>query len=98
LVHSNGVRARFTHVATKQKAVISAERDHLRQIRRLVSTGAYATVSEFVREAVAEKLARLRNAQLRDQVSRYVRKGHADEDSDLIAAQAFGGRGNRAKR
>jgi Arc/MetJ-type ribon-helix-helix transcriptional regulator len=85
-------------MATKQKAVISAERDHLREIRRLVTRGAYATVSEFVREAVAEKLARLRDGQLRDQVSRYVRKGHAEEDSDLIAAQAFGARGHRAKR
>jgi Arc/MetJ-type ribon-helix-helix transcriptional regulator len=78
-------------VATKQKTVISAEPEHLRAIEDLIADGRYRTVSEFVREAVREKLFRLQRERLAKQVARYVADGHASEDDDLVAAQALPG-------
>jgi Arc/MetJ-type ribon-helix-helix transcriptional regulator len=89
----------------RKRAVISADANALAEVEHLVRRGRYATVSEFVRAAVAEKLERERAQRLADQVAEYVRAGHADEDLDLVEAQAIGplprqrpkGRGRRAK-
>ncbi len=87
-------------MGTKEKAVVNAERRQLVEIERLVSAGAYASVSEFMREAVDDKLERLREARLGEQVARYAAAGHSDEDAELLAAQAFEtlARRPRAKR
>jgi|SRR5882724_3353461 len=46
------------------------------------------TLSDFVREAMDEKLARLEHELLADEVERYCAAGHGEEDGELIAAQA----------
>ena len=75
--------------STKRKAVINAESSHLDRVERLVEQGRYETLSEFMREAVAEKLERLERDRVAEAVERYCTAGHADEDGELIAAQAF---------
>jgi Arc/MetJ-type ribon-helix-helix transcriptional regulator len=75
----------------RKKAVISADPEALADIETLVRQGKYATVSEFIREAIAENLSRVRQARLAEQVARYCAAGQADEDDDLVAAQAFPG-------
>ncbi len=76
----------------KRKAVINAEKSQLDRVQALIESGRYRTVSEFVREAVDEKLERIEQARIAVAVERYVAAGHADEDGDLIDAQAFDGR------
>jgi Arc/MetJ-type ribon-helix-helix transcriptional regulator len=76
-------------VGTKRRAVVNAEADHLARIDVLVTKGRYRTLSDFVREAVDEKLARVERDLLEDEVARYCAAGHAAEDDDIIAAQAF---------
>lgn len=76
-------------MGARAKAVINADRRQLVAIERLVDKGAYASTSQFVREALDEKLERLREARLSDQVARYAAAGLGDEDDDLVAAQAF---------
>ena len=73
----------------KRKVVFNAETQHLTQIQALVRAGRYASASEFLRDAIDEKLATLGRAQLAEQVARYCTTGHADEDEGLIAAQAI---------
>ena len=73
----------------KRKAVINAEQSQLERVQRLIDSGRYRTVSQFVREAVDEKLARIEQDRIAEAVERYVAAGHAHEDSDLIEAQAF---------
>ena len=84
----------------KQKAVINAERAQLERVQGFIRRGRYRTVSEFVREAVDEKLARLEADRVAEAVERYCAAGHAAEDADLIGAQAFGTRtrGDQKKR
>lgn len=71
----------------KRKAVINAEASQLDRIQRLIGSGRYRTVSEFVREAVEEKLERIEQDRIAEAVERYCTAGHAHEDIDLIAAQ-----------
>ena len=72
--------------------MISADPEALAQVESLVQEGRYATVSEFVREAIAENLNRVRQARLAEQVARYCESSDAkDNDDDLIRAQAFPG-------
>jgi Arc/MetJ-type ribon-helix-helix transcriptional regulator len=71
----------------RKKAVVSTEPAVLAEVEALVRRGAYATVSAFVREAMADKLARVRSLELREQVAKYCRE--AGDDNELIAAQAF---------
>lgn len=73
----------------KHKAVISADAEHLAEVEILVRDGKFRTISEFVREAMREKLERTRATRLAEQVSEYCRHGYQHEDSDLVAAQAF---------
>ena len=88
--------------STKRKAVINAEASHLERVQRLVEQGRYETLSEFMREAVAEKLERIECDRVAEAVERYCAAGHAEEDGDLIAAQAIEAssrpRGRRSKR
>lgn len=73
----------------KQKTVFTAEPEQLKEIGEVVSSGRYRSTSEFLREAIDDKLQRLQRERLADQVDRYCSEGHADEDSDLVEAQAF---------
>jgi Arc/MetJ-type ribon-helix-helix transcriptional regulator len=75
------------HEVARRKAVVSANPDAMAEVERLVKTGQYASVSEFVRQAVSEKLARVRATRLAEQVDRYC--ATPDEDSDLIRRQSF---------
>lgn len=86
-------------MGTKRKAVISAESEDLERVEALVRARRFKTVSDFVRQAMQEKLARLAEARLAEDVARYCAVGHAAEDADLVDAQAFDARGKRrAKR
>ena len=78
-------------MGTKRRAVVNADAGDFRRVEELVASGRYRTVSDFVREAVHEKLVRAEAEVLKDEVARYCAAGHADEDQDLIRAQAFAG-------
>lgn len=76
-------------MGTKRRTVINADARQIEKVGRLVEQGRYRTVSDFVREAVDEKLVRIEDALLEDEVARYCEGGHGDEDAELIASQAF---------
>jgi Arc/MetJ-type ribon-helix-helix transcriptional regulator len=69
-----------------------AEAKHVKHIKTMVRSRQFPSVSAFLREAIDEKLRRLRQERLNAQVARYCGEGYADEDRDLVAMQAFGGR------
>jgi Arc/MetJ-type ribon-helix-helix transcriptional regulator len=74
----------------RKKAVISADPEALALVEALVVEGRYATVSEFVREAIVQNLNRVRQSRLAEQVERYCASGDSKDDDDgLIRAQAF---------
>jgi Arc/MetJ-type ribon-helix-helix transcriptional regulator len=75
--------------AAKQKAVINAEKSQIERVKRLVDDGRYRTVSEFVREAVDEKLERIAESRIAEAVERYCSAGHGEEDVDLVETQAL---------
>ncbi|MGH7856389.1 MAG: hypothetical protein ACREQY_03595 [Candidatus Binatia bacterium] len=75
--------------APKRKTVINAEASQIERVRPLIEAGRYRTLSEFVREAMEEKLRRLEQEQIADAVERYCAAGYADEDVELLGAQAF---------
>ncbi len=61
----------------------------MRAVRKVVQSGRYRSASELFREAIDEKLERLRRERLAAQVERFC-DGVADEDEvDLVGAQAF---------
>jgi len=74
-------------MGTKRRAVISAEASQLEEIESLVDGVRYRTASELVREALAEKLDRIRRERIAEQVEHYCQAGHHHEDVDLIEAQ-----------
>ena len=74
---------------TKRKAVFTAEPAQLEQIEAMVRSGKYRSTSEFLREAIDEKLRRLRRKRLEAQVASYCAEGYGDEDRDLVEFQAF---------
>jgi Arc/MetJ-type ribon-helix-helix transcriptional regulator len=74
----------------KLKTVFTADPEQVRRIRMAVQSRRYRSVSELLREAIDEKLERLRRESLGAQVDRYCREGLADEDAGLIKRQAFG--------
>jgi Arc/MetJ-type ribon-helix-helix transcriptional regulator len=76
-------------MSTKRRAVVNAHADQLRRVEQLVARGRYKTVSDFVREAMDEKLARVEDELLADEVERYCAAGYASEDADLVAVQAI---------
>jgi Arc/MetJ-type ribon-helix-helix transcriptional regulator len=73
-------------MSTKKRAVVNAYADQLRRVEKLVANGRYRTLSGFVREALDEKLARVEDEVLADEVERYCAAGYANEDADLITA------------
>ena len=73
----------------KQKAVVNADPVHVAEVDTLVQAGRYRSLSEFVREAMAEKLERLAQDRVAEQVERYCSVERPEPDHDLIAAQAF---------
>ena len=74
---------------TKAKAVFTAEPDQLRQIREHVKSGRYQSASEFLREAIREKILRLRRERLADQVARYCEESEGTNSTDIMDFQAF---------
>ena len=74
---------------TKRKAVINAEASQIERVQPLIDAGRYRTLSEFVREAMDEKLQRIERERIAEAVERYCAAGHAAEDIELITAQAF---------
>lgn len=74
---------------TKRKTVINAEASQLERVQPLIDAGRYRTLSEFVREALDEKLQRIERERIAEAVERYCVAGHALEDLDLIDVQAF---------
>jgi len=76
-------------MGSKQKVVFNADATDLEQVQRLIAAKAYPSISVFLREAMAEKLARLRRRRVAEEVARYCAAGHADEDEDLISRQSF---------
>jgi Arc/MetJ-type ribon-helix-helix transcriptional regulator len=73
----------------KRKTVFTAEPAQLQQIREIVESGRYRTSSELIREAIDEKLARVRRELLAEQVAAYCDRGYAAEDDGLVEVQAF---------
>ena len=76
-------------VQTKQKTVFTADPTQLEEIREVLRSGKYRSTSEFLREAVDEKLDRLRRERFAAQLERYCAEGYAGEDRDLEKSQAF---------
>jgi Arc/MetJ-type ribon-helix-helix transcriptional regulator len=76
-------------MGTKRRTVVNAEPAQIERAQALVAEGRYRTLSDFVREAMDEKLARVEDALLADEVARYCAAGHAAEDADLIEAQVL---------
>ena len=74
---------------TKRKTVINAEASQIERAQSLIDAGRYRTLSEFVREALDEKLQRIERERIAEAVERYCAAGHAAEDLDLIDVQAF---------
>ena len=75
---------------TKQKAVFTAEPNQLEEIQEVVRSGRYGSTSEFLREAIDEKLQRLRLERLAEQVEHYCTAGLDGEDRELVDLQALG--------
>ena len=73
----------------KRKAVFTAEPEQLDQIEAVVSSGRYRSTSAFLREAIREKLARLRRERLEQQVAQYCAEGDSLDDAELIGLQAI---------
>lgn len=86
MVHITSVLIMST---TRRKAVVNATAGDLDRVNELVARGVYRSLSEFVREAMAEKLAAIRQEQLAAQVTDYCLESHADEDAELISGQAM---------
>ncbi len=73
----------------KRKAVINAEASQIERVQPLINAGRYRTLSEFVREAMDEKLHRIEQERIAAAVEHYCAAGHAGEDIELIDVQAF---------
>jgi len=73
----------------KRKAVINAEASQIERVQPLIDAGRYRTLSEFVREAMDEKLHRIEQERIAEAVEHYCAAGHAGEDIELIGVQAF---------
>ena len=77
-------------MAPKQKTVFTADPEQVRQIRIVVQSRRYRSASALLREAIDEKLERLRRERLAAQVDRYCEAGLGEEDLGLVESQAFG--------
>jgi Arc/MetJ-type ribon-helix-helix transcriptional regulator len=76
-------------MSPRQKTVFTAEPEQMKRVEALVREGRYRSASEFLRAAIDRQLAELESAAIAEQVERYCAAGHAREDDDLLAAQAF---------
>jgi Arc/MetJ-type ribon-helix-helix transcriptional regulator len=76
-------------VPQKRKAVFTADPRQLERIDALVRAGRYRSASEFLREAIDEKLHALAGQRLKEEVARYCAEGYGDEDRALVDMQAF---------
>jgi Arc/MetJ-type ribon-helix-helix transcriptional regulator len=76
-------------VIPKRKAVFTAEPAQLERIREVVESGRFRSSSELIREAIDEKLERVRRERLAEQVAAYCDGGYAVEDDGLVEIQAF---------
>ena len=85
-------------MAHKEKVVFSTDPRQILELREVVQTGRYRTLSEFVRQAIDEKLAGERTRALVHEVERYVAAARDTEEPGLIAAQAWKEPKQRAKR
>jgi Arc/MetJ-type ribon-helix-helix transcriptional regulator len=74
---------------SKRKTVFTAEPAQLDRIREMVESGRYRSSSELIREAIDEKLERVRRDLLAEQVAAYCERGYAAEDDGLVDIQAF---------
>jgi len=74
---------------TKKKTVFNAEPRQLDEIQAVVSTGRFRSVSELLREAIDEKLERLRRERLEAQVESFVAEPTEDWDAGLADLQAL---------
>jgi Arc/MetJ-type ribon-helix-helix transcriptional regulator len=68
---------------TKKKTVFLAEPAQWEQIEAMVQSGKYRSASEFLREAIDEKLRRIQRERLDAQVASYCAQGYGNEDRDL---------------
>ena len=90
MVDTFGAPCQFTRMGkTKRKAVINAEAEQLLDVEGLVREGRYRSVSEFVREAIADKLQALNHSRVEEQLERYCANELDQEDDDIIGGQAF---------
>lgn len=74
---------------SKRKAVFTAEPSQLERIQEIVQRGRYRSSSELIREAIDEKLERVRQDLLAEQVASYCEYGYAEEGDDLVEIQAL---------
>ncbi|MGB3563596.1 MAG: hypothetical protein WBH85_02925 [Thermoanaerobaculia bacterium] len=74
---------------TKKKTVFNANPGQLEEIRAVVSTGRFRSASELLREAIDEKLERLRRERLEAQVESFVAEPNEAWDDELVDLQAF---------
>ena len=74
----------------RQKAVFTADPEQLRQLRVIVQSRRYRSASELLREAIDEKLERLRRERLAAQVDRYCDEALGDEEPGLVESPALG--------
>ena len=74
---------------TKKKTVFNAEPGQLEEIQAVVSTGRFRSASELLREAIDEKLERLRRERLEAQVESFVAEPTEAWDAGLVDLQAF---------
>lgn len=73
----------------KKKAVFTAEPEQLDEIEAVVRSGRYKSTSAFLREAIREKLARIRRERLEKQVAQYCAEADSLDDAGLIGIQAI---------
>lgn len=69
--------------------MFTAERAQLEEIEAFVRSGRYASASAFFREAIREKLLRLRRERLEQQVADYCDERDLRDGEELVRAQAF---------
>ena len=79
----------LTMAQAKRKTVFTAEPGQVESIRAIVRAGRFRSASEFLRDAIDEKLRRLEREGLVDQVERYCREASLRDEPDLVDAQAF---------
>lgn len=87
-------------MGTKTRTVVSAESSEIAEVERLVRAGQYETVSDFVRQAMREKLQREHDSALAEELERYVRTmpDESSEDVALVRSQALPGSRKKAAR